>query len=155
MANCFKHFHYGLEKVHILMQMENFACINYCTQGKPYEISTSLLQWNCWFVIYLQNYLKKIATNYCNYQVKWANMVKSRKIPYSATAVWPQKKSNISSLFLCFPYSATPMWCHKLRNGHTEKREEIHAWCSSRRDTHTCSRIKDTKISWPTILTHI
>ena len=60
MANCFKLFHYGLEKAHICKQMENFACINYCTQGKPYEISTSLLQWNCWFVIYLQNYLKKL-----------------------------------------------------------------------------------------------
>ena len=133
MANCFKLFHYALEKAHVCMQMENFACINYCTQGKPYKISTSLLQWSCWFVIHLQKYLKKIVTNYCNYQVKWANMVKSRKIPYSAT----------------------PMWCLKLRNGHTEKREEIHAWCGSRRDTHTCSRIKDTKISWPTILTYI
>ena len=155
MANCFKLFHYGLEKAHICKQMENFACTKNCTQGKPYEISTSLLQWSCWFVIYLQNYLKKIVTNYRNYWVIRASRVKSRKIPYSATAVWPQKKSNISNLFLCFPYSATPMWCHKLRNGHTEKREEIHSWCSSGWDTHTCSRIKDTKISWPTILTYI
>ena len=61
MANCFKLFHYGLEKAHICKQMENFACINYCTQGKPYKISTSLLQWSCWFVIYLQNYLKKLS----------------------------------------------------------------------------------------------